>query len=234
MRKVVVFIGLVVFVVASVSAQTTADRPPRTIEDLYLSQDIELQIIRSQALSSDREMKMLALQSIRAMIDDGSIDRDNPGMLIVLEALATEGTMRQVRSGNTVMNNFPDVRRMAANLLGEVGGERAKVALMSVVAEDNEPMVLAEAVYALGVIGMNDNNEVTAQIVRMLQFQNARTLPDNNLAYAALLSLEKIAGATGGIRDPEVVNVLLDVAGGPYIRSVRLKAIDVIYALRGR
>jgi len=66
----------------------------QTIEELYLSQDIELQIVRGQALSNDREMKLLALQTIRQMVQDGSLSEDNPGLFTVLESLATEGTAR--------------------------------------------------------------------------------------------------------------------------------------------
>lgn len=202
-----------------------------TIEQLYLSQDIELQILRSQATSNDRQVQMLALQTIRSMSQDGSI-QNNPGVTAVLDALATEGLQRQVREGNTVANNFPDVRREACNLLGDVGGNQAKDTLLTVLLEDKEPMVLAEAVYALGKIGLNDNNDVASHIAWVLNHETAKVSPDNNLAFACMLAVEKLSAKSGGISDPEVINALLNVASGNYIRDVRLKSIDVIYKLR--
>jgi hypothetical protein len=95
-------------------------------------------------------------------------------------------------------------------------------------------MVLAEAVYALGTIGINDDNETLDHIVFMLRRENAREAPDNNLAFASLLAMEKLASAQGGISDPDAINVVLEVAAGSYVRDVRLKAIDVINKLRGR
>lgn len=213
---------------------TESERGEQTIEELYLSQDIELQIIRGQALSNDRELKFLALQSIRASVQDGSLTEDNPGLFIVLESLATEGTARQVRSEGAIINNYPEIRRQSAQLLGEIGGERSQQVLLTILQEDPEPMVLAEAVYALGTIGINDDNETLNNIVFMLRRENARETPDNNLAFASLLALEKIAAAQGGISDPETINVVLEVAAGSYVRDVRLKAIDVINKLRGR
>lgn len=213
---------------------TENERGEQTIEELYLSQDIELQIIRGQALSNDRELKFLALQSIRASVQDGTLTEDNPGLFIVLESLATEGTARQVRSEGAVINNYPEIRRQSAQLLGEIGGERSQQVLLTILQEDPEPMVLAEAVYALGTIGINDDNETLDNIVFMLRRENARETPDNNLAFASLLAMEKLAAAQGGISDPEAINVVLEVAAGSYVRDVRLKAIDVINKLRGR
>ena len=238
-KRCILVLGLLLFVTLLIPAQNQegdgegdGEEADQTIEELYLSQDIELQIIRGQALSNDREMKLLALQSIRDMVEDGSLSQDTPGMFTVLEALATEGTARQVRSGGGVINNYPDIRRQATALLGDVGGERAKEVLIDVLQEDPETMVLSEAVYALGRIGINDDNRTVQHIVRVLQVQNASETPDNNLAYASLLALEKIANAQGGLSDPEAINVILEVAGGTYIRTVRLKAVDVLSNLR--
>ncbi|MCA1753338.1 MAG: HEAT repeat domain-containing protein [Spirochaeta sp.] len=205
----------------------------RTIEELYLEQAIDQQIIRGQARSNTREAKFLAIQGVRAMVQRGEISPDNAEMIRVVEGLASEGVGRQVRTSGAVSNNFPDVRREAVGLLGDIGGPIAQRALIRVVQDDPEPMVLAEAVYGLGSIGSNEDNEVTANIVAVLRGQNAREMPDNNLAFASLLALEKIATASGGITDPTVVDALLDVATGNYVREVRLKAIDVIYNLRG-
>ncbi len=236
-RFLLIIIAVALILSPAVFAQQadTEERRQYTIEELYLSQDVELQIIRSQALSENREMKLLALQSIRSMIQSGALTEDNPSLFIVLESLATEGTGRRVTTGGSrVMNNYPEIRREAAGLLGEIGGERSKQVLLTILRDDPEPMVLSEAVYALGLIGINDENEVTNHVARVLSRQTVQPAPDNNLAFASLLAIEKIAVASGGISDPAVIDALLEVASGNYIREVRLKAIDVISRLRGR
>lgn len=237
MKQVFILIVMISLVGAGAAfGQSDGDsqRQEQTIEELYLSQDIELQIIRGQALSNDRELKFLALQSIRASVENGALTEDNPGLFIILESLATEGTARQVRSEGAIINHFPEIRRQSAQLLGEIGGERSQQVLLTILQEDPEPMVLAEAVYALGTIGINDDNETLNNIVFMLRRENARVAPDNNLAFASLLAMEKIAASQGGISDPDAINVVLEVASGAYVRDVRLKAIDVINKLRGR
>ncbi len=235
------FIGtvLIILMLGFGAVIATADEPqadgPLTIEELYLEQDVDMRVIGTQARSSNRQSKALAVQAIRSMLNDGRITADNPELVPILRGLALEGTARKTRQGSgTVVNNFPEIRRSAAQLLGEVGGPGAQEALIKVLRSDDEPMVLAEAVYALGLIGENENNAVTSEIALMLRDQNSRTNPDNNLAYASLLALDRIAGQNGGVNDTLLIDAVLDIAGhGAYLRVVRLKAVETLFALRG-
>ncbi|MEX2443359.1 MAG: HEAT repeat domain-containing protein [Alkalispirochaeta sp.] len=201
----------------------------RTIEELYLSQDLELQIMRSQARANDREMKELALRSIRDMVESGETP---DGVYVILESLAAEGVGRQVRSNGSIVNNFPEIRRQATELLGQVGGEEAKDTLVGILRDDPETMVLAEAAYALGQIGINENNEVSDYMVQALLRENSSPTPDNNLAFSLIISLERLSEKNGGLPDPEVLNVLLETASSPYIRTVRRRAVEAIVNMR--
>lgn len=213
--------------------QNREERQLQTIEELYLSQDVEMQILRSQALSNDRDSKMLALQSLRSMVQDGGATATRDEVLLLLDTLATEGTRRTVRSGGAVLKNYPEIRRQAVNLMGEIGGDAVENSLIGVLEADTEPMVLAEAVYALGRIEDDRESRTLDHIARVLARENIKQMPDNNLAFASLLAIEKIAERTDGINNPELLDTLLGVTSGNYIRDVRLKAINVIYGLRG-
>jgi HEAT repeat protein len=149
----------------------------------------------------------------------------------VLEYLAMEGTGRRVRENARMVNYFPEVRRRAANLLGRLGGEKARNALISVLIIDDEPMVKAEAAYALGVVGLNGDNDTVKAILFTLQQEDPST-PDNNLGYAICLALEKIAKRNGGIKEPEAYRALVRIAQGPYIRTVKQKALATLEELR--
>lgn len=224
-RVALLFVGMVL----AVSAWAQTESRELTIEELYLSQDLELQILRGQALSADRQMKQLALRDLRNMIELGT---GNEGVVAVLEAMAGEGVSRVTRSGGSVVNDFPDIRRQAVELLGQVGGPRAHAMLLRVLRDDREPMVLAEAAYALGTIGINENNQTSDFLVQLLQRENASPTPDNNLAFSIILSLEALSAANGGLAHPEVIGTLLETASAPYIRTVRLRAVQAIVNMR--
>lgn len=202
-----------------------------TIEELFLSQDVDIQIMRSQALATDRDSKLLALQTIRSVVGSPRVAGNEAAIVTILEALGGEGIYRVIRQGGVVINDYPEVRRQAANLLGEIGGENAKQVLMKILSDDPEPMVLSEAVYALGRIGINDHDVLT-QMVAALRRNTVAVNPDNNFAYASLLAFEQLADVGSGIANPEVLQALIEVVSGNYIQVVKLKALELISDLR--
>ena len=204
-----------------------------SIEDLYLSQEVEVQVLRSQVQSNSRESKVLALQNLSSMVDDKRLGPENRDMIALLEGLAGEGVFRVNRLENSVANDFPDVRWQAVELLGRIGGKDAKAILMRVALADKEPTVLAAAVYSMGQIATADDKDLLPYISKVMIANNGRLSPDNNLAYACLLTIEKLVGKLKGVNDPDLINALLDTtASGLYMREVRLKAVSVIAKLR--
>jgi HEAT repeat protein len=233
MKRILAAVVVLVVVVTGIAFAQNADGDrPATIEELYLSQEIEIQIISSQARSNDRDSKLLALETVRKLYEAGDI-QITQDLFTVIEALATEGTSREVRSGGRIVNYFPVVRKEAAALLGDIGGPGAKNVLLEMVREDPEPMVLAEAIYGLGKIGLNENNEVTNHLIWVLTRENAQLAPDNNLALATLLAVEKLV-EQGVALDSDTVGLIIDISTNyRYITIVRDRARDVLAGLTG-
>jgi HEAT repeat protein len=221
----------VTFLLPAQQAGSASPKDEITIEELFLK-SVEFQILREKAFSDDYDIKMSALDDLDKKINDGSYKSNDQQVEFVLEYLALEGSGRVVRDSGRQINNFPEVRRRSANMLGRLGTEDAKNALVRVLFIDEEPTVKAEAAYGLGVIGKNDNNEV----VRALSFiynKEDPGKPDNNLAYALCLSIEKIAQKTsGGLKDPSAYQMLVKIAQGNYLRSVKTKALQVLDELK--
>lgn len=235
MRTSVVRCAIVAVLVSLASVLPAQERKPGaskeiTIEELFLK-SIEFQILREKAFSEDYDVKMGALDDLDKKISEGSIGDNTAQVEFVLEYLAMEGSGRTARESGRLVNNFPEVRRRSANMLGRIGTEAAKDALIRVLLIDEEPMVKAEAVYALGVIGMNDDNEV----VRVLAFTLDRedpSRPDNNFAYALALAIEKIVQKQKSAVDPAAYRTLVKIAGGNYLRTVKTKALQVLDQLK--
>jgi HEAT repeat protein len=218
----VILCGLLV----CVSAQQAQQERGRTIEELYLSQNIELQLIRNQASSYDWESRSLALQSLRNMVNEGRLSEDNPGGLVILEEMA-----KPIEQGGNTLN-FNTIRREACNILGEIGGKRSQRILIDVLNVDKEPMVRSEAIYALGKIGRDESGEVLIKMMAMLHSENVKKTPDNNFAYSILLSTVKIAKGQDGVKSPEALGPLIELLGCNYTPEVKRKALEVIYELQ--
>ena len=79
----------------SVVAQQ-GDSRELTIEELYL-QNAEIRIIREQAASQDRDMKLMALENIQEMLDDGKLSSGAPEAHFILDYLS--GVIGHFKSG---------------------------------------------------------------------------------------------------------------------------------------
>jgi len=241
MKKILTIAAVTAFLVgiaSAVSAQQSGSQPAaasgssgtQTIEELYLK-NVAMRVVREQAVDLNRDSKLLALSSIQEMINNGSVRKDSAVALDVLGYLSNEGTGREVMENNRQINNFPEVRRQACHLLGEIGGEHADQILMEVMLRENEPMVLSEAAYALGQIGLNKDGEVSKRIADVVM-RLTSVKPDNNFAFASLLAFQKLAKKNNGLRDPSSFQAIVTISQGPYIRAVKEKAVQVLDDLK--
>jgi hypothetical protein len=195
----------------------------KEIEQIYL-QNPELMVVREQLNSADYRTKLQALESIQEMVKSGTTNIEIENLLITL---GQEGSISKKYSGLTLVNNFPEIRRQACKILGEIGSERAKTALIAILLSESDVTVMAEAAYALGVIGSDEKGEASGAIGWMVQSDDS-IAPDNNFAYAAILALEKIAIKNNGLKNMAGYAALINIAQGNYLRLVKEKALEVI------
>jgi len=217
---------------ARAQAQTgpSADTGEMSVEQSYLQESVELMIIRelSRSVPPSRDMKLVALEYI-----GDAIERGNRGdeILSALEFLSFEGVLDVTRENGRVANNFPDVRKVAATYLGKLGTPEAKDVLLKMVNRDNEPMVITEAIRSLGTIGTNERDEVTQTIVWTVNRFNVLN-PDNFIALSALDAFSKIAASNNGIKDRAVLETILKISEGTYVRPVQDRARELLIELR--
>lgn len=221
-----------VLVMLALILPISAQESEQTIEELYLQSAIKTQIIKAEAASPDREMKMIALQDISRMVDDGTAT-DNPEIMEVLGDLGGEGVTNVVREQGHVLNDFPDVRREAARVLGKLGTEEAARELNTILLTDPEPMVMSEAILAISTIDVEDKQSRNRSMAAAIYRQTAIN-KDNNFAYTFLQSVENVATREGGISDPMVFEEVAKIADSRqgYNRVVRDRAFKLLRSLQ--
>ncbi len=222
---------LFLFVVPSTFAQEKEEE--QTVEQLYLQSQVKVKIIRAEAESVDRDMKLIALQDIERMVKDGEVGEDNLEMIGILSSLGSEGISNQVIEQGEVINNFPIVRTTAARVLGDVGGDEARRALINILRTDTEPMVLAEAAVAISKVGPDEQGAAMAVLSDAMRSQTALK-KDNNFANAYILAIENLAENNGGLDDITVFEELTKIANprSGYITVVRKKAFELLKNLQ--
>ncbi|MDR0447712.1 MAG: HEAT repeat domain-containing protein [Treponema sp.] len=190
-----------------------------TVEESYLQESIENMIIREQSRADSRDIKIAALVNIGSAMERGNKSEE---IRQALEYMGLEGTVYRILNNGRLINNFPDVRRECAKYLGILGTAAAKDVLLKIAANDNEPLVIQEAIKSLGDIGIDDNGRTINTIGRIVQkFQNIN--PDNLLAFSAIVTIEKL-GLQFGLNNQEIIQILLQIHEGPYLNVVKNRA----------
>ncbi len=213
--------------VSAFSAYAEGSDSIMTVEEAYLN-SVEGVIIKELATSEGRDSKMVALQYIENAIGAGRTSED---IQVALDSLASEGITSVVKENGRTMNNFPDVRMKACELLGKMGTTEAKDTLITVMYSDNEPAVITAAVRSLGELGYNDNDEVV-EMINWITRKFDIILPTSSLALEVLNTYEKLAPQ---VEDKSgMINAIIRIANNyNYVTPVRNRAYEVLKSVSG-
>lgn len=223
---------LLMITALSLAAVVFAQESEQTIEELYLQSTIKTQILRAEAASNDRELKMIALRDIEEMISDNTA-QGNPELLSILSDLSSEGVTNILREDGFIINDFPEIRSEATRLLGRMNTEEAADQLSLVLLTDPEPMVMSEAILALSTIQLTDTTYRDRIFVESI-FRQTAIEKDNNFAFNYLESVRNIVEREGVINNPSIiaeVAKLTDARNG-YITSIQEKAMKLLRELK--
>ncbi len=193
-----------------------------TVEEAYLN-SVGGVVIKEMIAAEGRDSKYVALQYVEDALNNGGPSED---LTKALDALATIGLSTVVRKEGRVVNNYPDVRMKACELLGKAGGEKAKDTLVKVLYGDNEPAVLMTAIHSLSQIGLNDNDEVVQMITWVAKRFDVIN-PSSSLALEILNAYEVLAPQCEDKRG--MFDVIMRIASNyNYVTPVRNRALEVL------
>ena len=214
-----------VFAQTSQVQRKNTEEKETSVESEYLN-DVDGDIIITLAESDEYDNKLVALQYLASALDDGNT---SDAVIQALDRLAGEGITTQSRTNGRLANNYPEIRREACKLMAKVPTEHSKNTLIDIATADNEPMVIAAAVKALGEIGINNNDE-TVEAIRFANKRNRILNPTSSLALEVLNAFEMLADSTESKR-----NMLSEVAAISsdyhYVTPVRQKALKLLKSI---
>ena len=151
-------------------------------------------------------------------------------MMKALDSLAGEGITSQARTNGRLVNNFPDIRAKACDILANVKTEESKDTLVKIALADNEPMVITAAIRSLGEIGINGNDEVT-ETIAWAQKKNSVLNPTSSLALEVVVAYEKLADTVEN--KAPMIQALGQIATNyRYVTPVRTRALELLKKLQ--
>jgi hypothetical protein len=208
------------------SAQEQEKKEETNVEAEYM-QSVEDQVISELANNESRDDKVVALQMLEEAAAEGRV---TPDMMNTLDRLAGEGITNRSTTGGRVMNNYPDIRKRACEILASVKTEESKNILKTIALNDNEPMVLSAAIKSLGTIGINEGDEVISAI-NWAQKRNMALNPTSSMAFEVLTAYEMLAPTVEN-KQPMLEEISKIAANNRYTKSVRNRAKALLKKFR--
>jgi HEAT repeat protein len=203
-----------------------------SVEELYLESEISVEILARQMRSPERNIQLLALDSLESQLERGLIDPRDEAILEAVTPLVEHGVITAFRENRWSIESYdPMVRREAVRVLGKLEGEAVRNKLVQTVRQDPEPIVQAQALFGLARMGSDPSGEVTRTIAKMMLREHLGEF-DEGVVYAALVALRSIASEGQNVMDPASVEMLVYVASDVrYSRLLRTHALETLSLL---
>lgn len=225
--KKLIFI-LSVFSLLSSGLFAQEEKKTITVEEAYLNA-VEGVVIKEMLNTEGRDSKFVALQYIENAIENG---RDSDDIQQALYDLSTIGLSRTVREDGRLVNNYPDVRMKACELLGKSKNPAAKKTLQQVMYLDNEPAVITSAVKALSEIGYTEDDSESLEMINWINKKFDAVNPTSSLALEILNAYEKVSAIVKN-KTGLVEGVMRIASNYSYVTPVRNRAQEVLKTISG-
>jgi len=181
-----------------------------------------------QSRSGGREEKLDALDKILNEWGKLLYTQEDKRLVDLAIYLAEEGTVRREYRDNMLINNYPEVRKKACMVLGKLGGDGARDALVNILITDEDPEVRVEACNQLAAVGDNSRAEVLRTLVYIYR---STYRPEPRLVLALINAVKNVArNSVSGYVD--AVYVLTEIQMSNYNNHIRNAAKDAIDYLK--
>jgi hypothetical protein len=219
-------ISLLVIILQSYSYEVKTKITPLE----YLKTDNQfIRDIIEQVLSSDRYAEGMALYQMEKSLQDETYVTIANELLCILYHLC-------IRPDNVIDKaSYLHTQKRSVELIGRLGektrdmeyAHTSKDILIEVLDAGNDISIAASTIFALGMVGLDDEGDVMRAILFAVEKWGSST--ENNLfALAVITSIEKIAEVNDGITELEGYTALKKIMRGNYDGMIKERAMEVM------
>ena len=200
-------------------------------ESIYLS-SMDYVYLKSMIDSVDIDRKREALDEIAERMSGDSPQRGDSYLLHLLHRSLAEGALRfDAAGGMDSISSYPPVRSRAAYLAGRLGNLETVDILLSMLQEEDDPLVAASIISALGRLGSDYGGAVQEAVYRRLK-RGYNGMPDDRIAMAAAEAAERFYDYNGGAASGYSYRILTEILRSGYSNAARKRAKEVLRSIR--
>jgi hypothetical protein len=179
--------------------------------------------------SGDRSLLKELLDQAENILESTSPRKSELDYLRAAEAVLTEGVLNPKRRDGRIINDFPELRRRAAELVGRHGDLRSRQPLFELLRYEWSAGGVRETVDALGRLGGVGGGEGVSFLLQ--RFRAAGSSVGDALAAAAIDYVGREFRFHGILR-PDAVELLQTIYLGGFSRKIRLQAVETLRGLK--
>ncbi|MBN1696564.1 MAG: HEAT repeat domain-containing protein [Spirochaetales bacterium] len=230
MRTSIIAVSILISIFYATSPSFCFDKKPviTPIENIE-TDDQFIHLIIEKVLSSDRYALGKALYYMEKSLKEDTYISHEKEFLCILYHVCRQPVYTDDKE--TCLHN----RKKTLELIGRLGnktrgtgyGRISKDILIEVLESGNDVSIASAAIFALGMVGMDDEGEVMRSILSAVDKWDSSE-ENNILALAVITSIENIARENGKISEPESTAVLSGMIRGNYDEMIKEKAAAVM------
>lgn len=217
MRSIVIYFLFLIFLSITLKADELKDK-----------RDLKLKNYYYLVKSGTRETKLNVLNKILTEYDELLYSENDSKLLEIIEFILNEGTLSVNTKENRVINDFPDVRRVAVLILGKLGNDFARDTIINVLNYDNNYTVKVECckIIANGLIPDNNNNELLKTLIN-IYLSSSKAQPE--IFISSYIDALKIVGKRKSFYYSDIIRVLTDISASKvYSEKIKKEALSAI------
>ncbi len=187
------------------------------------------QVILEQA---GRDEYRLLLDELKTRAEKTTPDKDYSEMMVLLERLAGVGVLNPVKKDRAPINDFPDIRARAVELLGRHGNLASQRFLLELLQYEWDTHVQLTILKAIRNLRSGLKGKVLQTLNSMVTRGRIDFSEDGLLTAELIRCIEDVCIYSGTVT-PAAGQVLTDIYLSDAARSLRLQAIRTLRALGG-
>jgi outer membrane protein assembly factor BamB len=188
-----------------------------------LESDPDWLFLESLAEMGTRDAAARLLAEIRARVKAGFPDGSGWYVSRILERIASGGLHNPVYRNMRIVNDWPELRAEAADLLGTIGSLESRMLLISILTSEYDDVAKSSEIAALGSLG-SDPDGASSRAIAAVFSKSGAGHPEGRIAAAAVGAIGRLIAYGGGIPDPSASSLLIAVLSGRYPESLRAAA----------
>ena len=175
---------------------------------------------------------LLLLDELARRAEKSKPEKDYPEMIALLKKAAGVGVLNPVRREGAYINDYPDIRSRAVELLGTYGTLTTQSFLLELLQYEWDTQVKLKILTALGALQSGLDGRVIGTLKNVIE-SGKIDIDDDPLITSRLIStIQKICLYSGRV-DTSAVKILTDIYLSDAPRTLRMKAIETLRNLSG-